>query len=59
MELDIKPTDKVCANCIYLLRMIAIGQGIRCGYEDGNYKPVPSFRHTCENFKNKHTDETN
>jgi len=55
---DIKPEDKVCANCIYILRMIAIGQGIRCGYEKGNYKLLPSFKHTCEYFKNKNNETT-
>jgi hypothetical protein len=48
---DIKPTDKVCYNCKYLLWMVGIGAGLRCGYNMKNTLKIPSSKHTCHKFK--------
>ncbi len=44
---------KICKNCKYLLWMIGIGQGLRCGYDMKATFQIPSSQHTCKNFKNK------
>jgi hypothetical protein len=48
--------DKVCANCKYMLWMVGIGQGVRCGYKlkNGKLPPIIShLRHTCDKFEFK------
>lgn len=50
---------KICKNCKYLLWMIGIGQGLRCGYDMKATFQVPSSQHTCENFKLKDNEQGN
>lgn len=62
-----KPEEKVCYNCKHMLWMVAIGLGVRCGYEiEGRPKMtmipnlrhpwIPNLRHTCDNFRPKKQD---
>ena len=58
-EDKIDPSEKICYNCKHLAWLIALGQGLRCtlvkpGNDKSDYKMVPSRRHTCEFFENKH-----
>ena len=52
---DIKPDEKVCYNCKYLLWMVGIGQGLRCGNPTKEIKNqlVKSSKHTCDLFEKK------
>ena len=57
---NLKPEDKICHNCKHLLRMIAIGQGLRCGHpsEKGSriFPPIiPKKTHTCGLFEYRET----
>lgn len=52
--------ERVCYNCKYMLWLVGIGQGVRCGY---NYKTsglpqsaesiphIPNLKHTCDKFE--------
>ena len=63
---SIKPTDKVCMNCKYLIWSVGVGVGVLCKCEsnrikDGTsskYFAVPNRRYTCEYFeiKNKESE---
>jgi hypothetical protein len=57
-------SEPVCFNCKYVIWLVALGQGVRCGYyyennlsNSGDIKTdaplVPSVRHTCEHFEFK------
>lgn len=53
-----KPDEKVCFNCKHMMWLVAIGLGVRCGYQvdyvNGKLpKMIPYLRHTCDNFKMK------
>ena len=53
-------TDRCCYNCKYILWMIGVGFGLRCGYnsEEGILPPsIPSISYVCENFKGKGTTQ--
>ena len=53
-------TDKCCHNCKYILWMIGVGFGLRCGYhmEKGKLPlTIPSIGHVCDNFDGKGTME--
>lgn len=57
------PEEQVCYNCKHMLWLVAIGQGVRCGYEiNGRPKMImlPSLRHVCDKFewKNESTRPT-
>jgi hypothetical protein len=57
-HLDIKPDEKVCFNCKHIIWLVALGQGVRCGYDfyKNNNKvlfPISHLRHTCDKFENK------
>lgn len=49
--------DRICKNCQYLMRSIAIGQGLRCTHKNnvqGNQPmPVKSALHSCGYFEKK------
>lgn len=57
-----KPEEKVCYNCKYMLWLVGLGLGVRCGYEyhtSEEWKAkipemVPHLRHTCVKFESKH-----
>ena len=57
------PDEKVCYNCKYMLWMVGIGQGVRCGYlfykNGANQKLplIPNLRHTCEKFEFKNKSQ--
>lgn len=53
---DIKSDERVCYNCKHMLWMVAIGQGVRCGYavnEIQTLPMIPHLRHTCDKFDTK------
>ena len=60
-----KPDEMVCYNCKYMLWMVGIGQGVRCGYlfykNGANQKLplIPNLRHTCEKFEFKKKKDEN
>jgi hypothetical protein len=63
-----KPEERVCYNCKYMSWMVALGLGVRCGYEyhtntNPSVKPklpmVPHLRHTCDNFEFKKKEDSN
>jgi hypothetical protein len=58
---NIKPEEKVCYNCNYLIWSIGVGQGLRCGNGNKNekYEMIPNSRHTCELFKEKTQKQDN
>lgn len=50
---NIKPEEKVCYNCKYLVWSIGVGQGLRCGNDnkEKKYEMISNSRHTCELFE--------
>jgi len=44
---EVNKDKKICLNCTYLIWMVGIGQGLKCGL---NMKKIPSKEHTCKNF---------
>jgi hypothetical protein len=61
MNKNPEPHEKVCYNCKYMLWMVGIGLGVRCGYEyylkeDKHLeipKIIPHLKHTCNKFEFK------
>jgi hypothetical protein len=54
------PNEKVCFNCTNMIWLVALGQGVRCGYDfykngitGKNLPMIPNLRHTCEKFENR------
>ena len=59
--------ERVCYNCKYVLWLVGLGLGVRCGYEhitseekeekksmiERKPTPIPHLRHTCERFEFK------
>lgn len=59
-HLDIKPDEKVCYNCEHKIWLVALGQGVRCGYnlnknDIQNLPMIPHLRHSCDNFNFKNS----
>jgi len=55
---EIKPEDKICFNCKYMLWAVALGYGVRCTHPDtyllGDRPPmIPNRFHTCDLFEYK------
>lgn len=53
---QIKKDERVCYNCVHMLWMVGIGQGVRCGFKTEEQKippMIPHLRHTCDKFENK------
>lgn len=44
------PVEKVCFNCINMMWMVGIGQGVKCRL---TMKNIPSRLYTCDEFKYK------
>ena len=46
--------EKVCNNCRYMLWLVGVGVGVKCGNDknkvDGKLDNIPSRQHTCEYF---------
>ena len=49
----ISTDEKVCYNCSYRIWAVAIGAGVRCGYNtQGRWPPlIKGLRATCDAFK--------
>mgnify|MGYP003333181790 CR=1 FL=1 len=53
--------ERVCFNCKYMIWLVALGLGVRCGYKDPSKDSktikslplLPGLRHTCDNFEFK------
>ena len=45
-----KPDKKVCFNCKYMLWLVGIGQGVKCGL---NRNDIPNRFHSCDKFEFK------
>jgi hypothetical protein len=45
-----RPEEKVCFNCAHILRMVGLGQGLKCGI---SMQTIPSHLHTCNKFQKK------
>jgi len=44
------PHEKVCFNCVNMMWMVGIGQGVKCRL---TMKNIPSRLYTCDEFKRK------
>ena len=52
--MNIGREEKVCNNCRYMLWLVGVGQGVKCGNDNnkvsGKLYNIPSRQHTCEHF---------